>query len=92
MTYGDLSSQDHQFGEDDLAALMERFNNEHANGYMLLSVYRCVDQYYYIEFTDASAKVYGVARIHFTKMSNRVTRQSQTITDNVKKQLLLQPS
>ena len=44
---------------------------------MLLSVFRSVDEYYYFEFTDASGSVYGVARIHFQRVSNRRLRKGQ---------------
>lgn len=43
MVYGLVGSVDHQNGDDDLADLMDEFMREHKNGYMLLSVYRCVD-------------------------------------------------
>lgn len=71
---------------------MEEFVKEQNNGYMFLSIYRCVDEYYYIEYTDASASLYGVARIHFTKMSNRIKRQAHTISDQTKKKLIIDPT
>lgn len=92
MTYGNLSSEAHLNREDDLAALMEQFLWDNNNGFMLLNVYRCIDEYYYFEFTDADASLYGVARVHFQKMTNRLRRAGQNYNDNVRKKLMLEQS
>ncbi len=44
---------------------------------MLLSVYRCIDEYYYVEYSDAKGEVFGVARLHFKSLSNRRIKKSR---------------
>jgi len=56
---------------------------------MILSVFRCVDEYYYFEYTDAAGEVYGVARVHFHRMSNRRLKEGQIPANNFQRQMLL---
>ena len=80
MVYGNLTSQESLNNEDELSALMSKFVDEYKNGYVFVNVYRCVDEYYYIEYSDADFKVYGVARIHFKNLSNRRARKGREYT------------
>ena len=89
MTYGDTLSSDHQNGEDDLGALMQQFVEEHQNGYILLSVFRCVDEYYYFEYTDAEGDVYGIARVHYQRLSNRRIRSGQAPSTSFQKKIMI---
>ena len=74
--YGVVGSQEEEDGEDDLASLMREFVGKYNNGYVLLNVLRCVDEYYYFEYTDSTGNSYGVARIHFKNLSNRRMKRS----------------
>jgi hypothetical protein len=90
MTYGNLTSFETQNEEDDLSALMQEFVDEHQNGYMLLSVSRCVDEYYYFEYTDADGGVMGVARIHYQRLSNRRIKKGQVVTGAFRNLVMVQ--
>jgi hypothetical protein len=62
---------------------------KHQNGFILLNVYRCIDEYYYVEYTDASGAGFGVVRVHFKNFSNRRLKKSKKYSGNFERMLLL---
>ncbi len=57
---------------------------------MLLNIYRCIDEYYYIEYSDSNGDGFGVARIHFKNLSNRRIKKSNKYSGLFEKQMLLE--
>lgn len=90
--YGVVGGDSHSDGEDRLAELMSEYQSKNGNGYLLLNVYRCVDEYYYFEYSDASGSDYGVARVHFKDLSNRQLKKSGKYSGMIEKMLLLSES
>lgn len=84
-----MGSPQHSDGEDDLATLMDEYSFKNKKGYILLNVYRCVDEYYYFEFSDSTGSDYGVARIHFKNLSNRQVKKSKKYSGTFEKHLLV---
>lgn len=87
--YGVTGSEEHLNGEDDLAELMSNFVSEHGKGYIFLNIYRCIDEYYYIEYSDTEGKVYGVARVHFKNLSNRRVKKSKKYSGFLERVLIV---
>jgi len=84
-----INSEEHANKEDDLSALMDEFIKKFNNGYIFLSIYRCIDEYYYIEYTDETGSHYGVARIHFKNLSNRRVKKSNQYSGRFEKLMLV---
>ena len=59
---------------------------------MLLSIFRCIDHFYYFEFTDPEGLYYGVARVHFQTISNRRARPDKKYAGDFEKRMALNMS
>jgi hypothetical protein len=71
---------------------MSEFQSAHGNGFILLSIYRCIDEYYYVEYSDAEGTVFGVARLHFKSLSNRRIKKSKKYAGSFERMMLVDES
>ena len=57
---------------------------------MVLDVFRCLDEFYYIQICDTKGQNYAIARVHFKKLSNRQPKTYEKYESELEKRLIVQ--
>ncbi len=69
----------------------EYSNSVSINGIIVLDIFRCHDEFYYIQLCDSKGENYAIARIHFKRFSNRLPKKSGVYATELENRLIVQP-
>jgi hypothetical protein len=56
-----------------------------------LDIFRCLDEFYYIQICDTKGKNYAIARVHYKRLSNRLPKNYKQYGSDLEERLIVQP-